>query len=73
MPQQYLVADQPLAREAIEAARVPGGGILRDEGALEVYVACARCGDLVRAWVTPKMDKSPTRYCDACEWWFEQG
>lgn len=68
----HLVAGQALTREAIEAARVPGGGFLRDEGAFEVYVACNRCGDLVRSWVSPEMPKAPFRYCDYCEWWFEQ-
>jgi len=69
---QHLIAGQAITREAVEAARVPGGGFLRDEGAIEVYVACVRCGDLVRSWVTPKMDVAPVRYCDYCEWVLDQ-
>lgn len=67
-----LVYGQLITREAVQAARVPGGGFLRDEGALEVYVECARCGQWTRTWVTPHDETVPPMYCDYCEWLFDQ-
>ena len=67
-----LVAGQALTREAVQAARPPRGKLLRGDAAVEVYVACSRCGDFVRTWVTPKDGEAPTVYCNYCEWWFEQ-
>ena len=68
-----LVYGQPITKEAVQAARVPGGGFLRDEGAVEVYVKCNTpdCPAIVKTWITPKYDTCPPVYCEYCEWEFE--
>jgi hypothetical protein len=67
-----LTHGQPITREAAREARVPGGGFLRDEGAVEVYVLCACCGEGTKTWITPRYSECPPVYCGYCDWLFDQ-
>lgn len=62
-----LAKGDALMREAITAARVPGGLTDRDTGAVEVYMICSSCGQsIIKTIITPKMAVCPDDYCYLC-------